>query len=249
MKHLFVIAFAWLSFVVLPDPTHAEVIISEFMADNDRVLLDEDGQSADWIELNNTGPTPVNLAGYFLTDDALTLTKWALPSVTLSPGGYLVVFASGKNRTNDPAHLHTSFQLNAGGGFLALVKPDGTSIASAYTYPSVKEDVSFGLAQNVVTTALLANSVSRILVPTNAAQLPVNWNALAFVPGAEWSNGAAPRPWLRHESSRRSAGQRGHERTAAQAQPSNPSLPISPSTTIWPTSPTPRELTLRRSGR
>src|SRR6185436_9540861 len=72
----------------------AEPVISEFVADNERVLADEDGVFADWIEIHNPGGTAINLAGYFLTDDPLVLTKWAFPPVTLLPGGYLVGFAS-----------------------------------------------------------------------------------------------------------------------------------------------------------
>src|SRR5689334_11803525 len=69
----------------------AEPLISEFVADNERVLADEDGVFADWIEIHNPGGAAINLSGYFLTDDPLVLTKWAFPPVALSPGGYLVV--------------------------------------------------------------------------------------------------------------------------------------------------------------
>ena len=44
------------------------VLISEFMAVNDGTLLDEDGDSEDWVELHNAGPNTVNLDGWFLTD-------------------------------------------------------------------------------------------------------------------------------------------------------------------------------------
>src|SRR5688572_17275451 len=89
----------------------AEPIISEFMPDNARIKADEDGEFADWLEIHNPNATSIDLAGYYLTDDPLLLTKWAFPSVTMPSGGYLVVFASGKNRTTNPALLHTSFEL------------------------------------------------------------------------------------------------------------------------------------------
>ena len=41
-----------------------------------------------------------------------------------------MVFASGKNRATSGAELHTSFQLDNGGGYLLLVPPDGTTVAS-----------------------------------------------------------------------------------------------------------------------
>src|SRR5262249_40233282 len=106
--------FALLAWISLAPLAIAGPILSEFMPANTRTLADEDGEFPDWIEVHNPDAMPVNLQGYFLTDDAASLKKWAFPSVLLPPGGYLIVFASGKNRTADPAHLHTSFKLNAG---------------------------------------------------------------------------------------------------------------------------------------
>jgi len=168
--------------------------ISEIVPDNARTLADEDGSFPDWLEIHNPGSGAVNLQGWYLTDNPGLLTNWAFPSVNLPAGGFLVVFASGKNRTNDPAHLHTSFQLEASGEFLALVQPDGVTIASAFSpkFPSVKEDVSFGIAQSLVVTSLLNGSVPRVLVPTNANDLPPDWNLADFVPGSRWTNGPTP---------------------------------------------------------
>jgi len=189
----FVLCLSLLAMFLLGRSAFGEAIISEFMPDNARVLADEDGHFSDWIEIHNPASTAINLNGYYLSDDPQLLAKWRFPSVTLSPGGYLVVFASGKNRTTDPARLHTSFQLNASGGFLALVRPDGATIVSSFPlYPSVDEDVAFGSAQHVITTELLANSVPRILVPASAAELPANWAQQGFVPGANWFSGSAP---------------------------------------------------------
>ena len=51
------------------------VIISEFMASNATGILDEDGNTSDWIELYNTGAAQVNLAGWRLSDDSANLSK------------------------------------------------------------------------------------------------------------------------------------------------------------------------------
>src|SRR6266404_1375139 len=137
----------------------AEPFISEFMADNAHTLTDEDGQFPDWIEIQNPNTAPLDLAGYFLTDNPAQLNKWAFPSVALPAKGFLVVFASGKNRTTNTNRLHTNFQLDADGGFLALVKPNGSTVVSAYNpYPKLKEDVAFGIAQQQITASLIANS-------------------------------------------------------------------------------------------
>src|SRR3954471_11122698 len=107
-------------------------ILTEFMAANDSGLADEDGEFSDWIEIYNPDNSPISLAGYHLTDNATNLSKWTFPAATLDPGGYLVVFASGKNRLDPAKQLHTNFQLDADGDYLALVAPDGVTTLTAY---------------------------------------------------------------------------------------------------------------------
>jgi hypothetical protein len=121
------------------------VLISEFMADNGRTLNDEDGESSDWIELFNSGETQASLYGWFLTDAATNLTRWRFPNVALPPNGFLVIFASGKDKTNTTGRLHTDFRLAKEGGYLALVSPL-TNIISAFApaYPRQYADVSYG---------------------------------------------------------------------------------------------------------
>ena len=73
----------------------AQVIISEFLANNVSGLRDEHGNLSDWVEVFNNTNAPVNLDGWFLTDSAGNLTKWRFPATNLPPGGFLVVFAIG----------------------------------------------------------------------------------------------------------------------------------------------------------
>lgn len=105
------------------------VYLSECLADQAHGIKDDDGELTGWIEIHNGGSVTVNLAGWFLTDSPANLTRWRFPSVAVLPDRYLVVFASGKGRTGDPAHLHTDFRLEARGGFLALVNR-GTNVIS-----------------------------------------------------------------------------------------------------------------------
>ena len=107
------------------------VIISEFMAENDTTLRDDLGGYSDWIELYNDGASNANLTGWYLTDDADDLTKWQFPSNTIvEPGSFLVLFASGEDRTNGT--LHTNFRLADQGEYLALVKPNGVTVADEF---------------------------------------------------------------------------------------------------------------------
>jgi hypothetical protein len=123
--------------------------ISEFMASNTRTLADENGDYSDWIEIYNPNPGPINLDGWFLTDSTNDLSKWRFPATNLAGGGFIVVFASEKNRRIPGARLHTDFKLSAEGEYLALVQPDGVTIASEFrpTFPVQVPDVSHGFAQ------------------------------------------------------------------------------------------------------
>lgn len=122
----------------------AEPLISEFAASNQLGLRDEDGDRNDWIEIFNAGTGAVNLAGWHLTDDALNKTKWTFPAVTIPAQGYLLVWASDKNKT--AGSLHTNFRLSAEGEYLALIRPDLT-VAQEFVpaYPPQPRDVSYGV--------------------------------------------------------------------------------------------------------
>ncbi|MDA7882256.1 chitobiase/beta-hexosaminidase C-terminal domain-containing protein, partial [Akkermansiaceae bacterium] len=123
-----------------------EPIISEFLASNTSGLPDEDNEVSDWIEIHNPGDETVFLNGYYLTDNPVNLTKWSFPNITIAPGEYLVVFASGKDRSVAGAKLHTNFSLSDTGEFLAIVKQDGTTILHEFSpsYPGQQLDVSYG---------------------------------------------------------------------------------------------------------
>lgn len=72
--------------------------------------------------------------GYQLTDQQGGPAWTFPPGVTLVPGQYLVVFASGKDRRTPAAPLHTDFKLSSDDGYLALLTPQGTA-ASAVLFP------------------------------------------------------------------------------------------------------------------
>ena len=104
------------------------------------IILDDDGDSSDWIEVHNPTYEPVSIAGYHLTDDDDDLTRWTFPEVVLAPKGFVVIFASGKDRADPEAALHTDFKLSASGEYLALVVPDGTVIDEKDGWPPQVSD-------------------------------------------------------------------------------------------------------------
>lgn len=172
----------------------ANPVITEFMASNSSTLLDGNGVASDWIEIYNKGDQAVNLSGYSLTDDRFDLDKWSFPSVTLNPGAYLVVFASGNGVADPGGNLHTNFALSAGGEYLALVNPGGTVLsqfgANGQDYPPQSSDVSYGLAfDSASANPVSPTSSARYLVPSNAS-VDATWMNSPFN-DASWTLGTA----------------------------------------------------------
>ena len=162
-------------------PARAQVAISEFMAGNTRTLADDFGLYEDWIEIQNYSATNVNLLDWGLTDASGSPFKWRFPSTNLPPGGYLVVFASNRDRRTPGAALHTNFKLDAGGEYLALVRPDGV-VATQFApkFPAQANDVSYGFGTATTSVGLLSTgSLGRVRVPLDAS-LGTNWLARTF---------------------------------------------------------------------
>ena len=101
----------------------AQVVINEIQSSNANTVTDVDGDFKDWIELYNTGSVTVNLNNYGLTDHPSNPFKWVLPNVSILPGDYLMVFASGKNITS--GELHTNFKIDINGETIVLTTPAG----------------------------------------------------------------------------------------------------------------------------
>ncbi|MHC4204173.1 MAG: lamin tail domain-containing protein [Planctomycetota bacterium] len=175
------------------------LIISEFMAINGSKqplaageLLDEDGDSSDWIEIYNPTDTAIELDGWYLTDSTDNLRQWKFPSVRIEPEKFMVIFASGKDRDDPDDELHTNFKLTGNAGFLALVKPDGETIEYAYEYPEQFGNFSYGLSSG---SAVLATEITLIeesapakaLIPTDNS-LGLSWTGQAFN-DSQWRSG------------------------------------------------------------
>ncbi len=153
------------------------VRINEVMTENITGLTDEDATRQDWIELYNPGASAINLTGWHLTDDCALPLKWTFPATSIPAGGYLVVFASGKDRTTTP--LHTNFKLDNDGEYLGLTDAAG-AIVSALTVPALTADKSYGYGTGP--TRDLVN-----LSPSNAA---LKWTVPTGAVSDAWRGGA-----------------------------------------------------------
>jgi hypothetical protein len=121
------------------------LIVNEFMANNRFVLEDEDGDYPDWIEMYNPTGSPVNLEGYWLSDDPSGAFKWTFPEKLIEPGEYLIIFASGKDRTDpDGKYLHTNFRINRTGESIVLGHSDGKILDTVTFGETLPSNISYG---------------------------------------------------------------------------------------------------------
>ncbi|KKL20580.1 hypothetical protein LCGC14_2454050, partial [marine sediment metagenome] len=167
-------------------------VLGEFMAQNYTTLIDRDGESSDWIEIYNFTTAAESIEGWYLTDDADDPDQWRFPDVTIDADGYLVVFASAKNLTDPAGELHTNFQLDSDGEYLALVRPDGATIEQEFAPEFLPQhgDISYGLSQETISIVTSEHEV-RYWVPTidDADEL---WTTLAFDDSSWPRDGAEP---------------------------------------------------------
>lgn len=109
------------------------LVINEFMTRNESTIEDpnEPGKFEDWLEIHNYGDTPIDLGGFYLTDDLDDPTQSRIPAgypeLTTVPGnGYLLIWAD-----SDPEQgpLHLDLRLNGKGGEdIGLFAQDDTGL-------------------------------------------------------------------------------------------------------------------------
>lgn len=121
------------------DPIH----INEVLKHNTLSAIDADGDREEWVELKNFSSEAVSLLGYFLSDSADDLYKWALPDVTLQPGECKVIFLSGKDRTS--GELHANFGLSDDENEVFFTTLSGMRTESLSLEGITKDNISVGL--------------------------------------------------------------------------------------------------------
>ena len=154
--------------------------LNEILASNDVTQMDEFFEFDDFIEIYNAGGI-VNLAGYYLSDDHLNLTKHQIPATspgttTLLPGGFAVFFADNDNLSQGA--MHTNFTLSTNGENVFLTAPDGITIIDSVSYPEMATDISYGRTCESCSTWQYFNNVTYSApnqeLPATAALLFLN---------------------------------------------------------------------------
>lgn len=104
----------------------AGVRINEFMTGNKSIIYDCEGDYSDWVEIYNYSGATVDLSGYTMTDDVENTDKWDFPEGTLiAPEECLLIFCSGKDKTDSAGYIHTSFRLGKEESEVMLCTPQG----------------------------------------------------------------------------------------------------------------------------
>jgi hypothetical protein len=119
-----------------------EVVINEIMSSNSGFLADDDGDDTDWIELYNPADVCQSLSGCSLSDSRGTPDKWSFPDTVINARSFMLVFASGKDRTIAGRPLHTNFKIDADGEYVLLSR-DGIVISQVDPV-SLKSNTSYG---------------------------------------------------------------------------------------------------------
>ena len=126
-------------------PSPINLVINEVQGKNDTTIADESGEFDDWIEIYNPNDSPVNLAGYYISDNPLEPLKWKIidtdaSKTTVSTKGYLVLWA---DKDTDQGENHLDFKLK-GTDQVILTAPDATTKIQEISFTDLDTDISYG---------------------------------------------------------------------------------------------------------
>ncbi len=155
------------------------VVVNEIMASNSSTAADESGQYEDWIELHNLTNAPVDISGYYLSDNASKLDKWSFPANTVIPAnGYLIVWA---DEDGSQGPLHANFKLSASGESLTFADNQKRLLDTLSFGPQVK-DMGYARVPNGTGPFVIQAPTFKAANSTVAAVEPVQQDWLKAFP-------------------------------------------------------------------
>jgi len=129
-------------FLIVPFLMIAQIQVNEIFADNGDCCFDEFLETEDFVELINTGDSPVDLAGYYFGDqDGGSVIPSGFPELTTISAGSVLVLWFDKDLDQGP--LHVDAKLNNNGENIVGIDINGDTIIDI-NYGPQSEDVSFG---------------------------------------------------------------------------------------------------------
>lgn len=129
-KYLFVLILFFYNY------SHAQLVINEYSCSNTATVMDAYNRREDWLELYNAGATPVNVTGYYLSDDPANLMKWQIPTANpINAGARRMVFFSDRGLVHAATQqIHAGFKLKQTlGDWVILSDQNGVVIDSMKT--------------------------------------------------------------------------------------------------------------------
>lgn len=152
--------------------TKAQILINEFSASNVTTVMDGYNQRNDWMELFNSGATPVNLTGYFLSDDPMDLQKWQIPAVIdINPGARRMVYFSGRGTIHAPTNqIHPDFKLRQTIGDWVILSDPGGAVVDSFKLRITQRNHSWGRTTDGAPTIALFSTPTPNA--TNNSQTP-----------------------------------------------------------------------------
>ncbi len=130
--------------------TFSNILINEVMASNTKTILDHDNEYDDWIELRNVQSEPINLTGYYLSDNPKNPKKWQFPEGSIIQGeGLLIVWADEDHKSARDG-IHTNFKLSKKGETISLYDKDErhNQRLDQVTFENLPNDQSWGRPQD-----------------------------------------------------------------------------------------------------
>jgi hypothetical protein len=127
--------------------SYPSVWLNEAQPDNRNGAADNFGEREPWVELHNSGPVPLSLAGYYLADNFTNLSQWAFPATAvIQPGEYLLVWADGEPSETSGTNYHASFRLGVPSGSVVFSRSLGATpqVLDYLNYGNIGADHSFG---------------------------------------------------------------------------------------------------------
>lgn len=128
-------------------PSYPALWLNEVGPYNSTGPKDAQGEQDPWVELLNTGTTPISLDGFYLSDSYSNLKSWAFPAnAVIPPGAFLVVWLDGDADQSSPNQWHTSFRIQPTEGSVVLSRTVGgqSQIVDYLNYAGIRPDEAYG---------------------------------------------------------------------------------------------------------
>src|SRR5690606_20921783 len=142
------------------------------------VYEDSFGEKDDWIELYNKGTEPVDIGGFFITDNLNQKTKYRIPlgdeETVVQPGEYKLLWA---DEQVGQGPLHLSFKLSADGEQIGIYQKVGADIIKVdeLTYGAQQTNTSYSRIPNITgpfleTAKYTPLAENELEIPTDAEE-------------------------------------------------------------------------------